>query len=265
MPLHSVIKSLNTTASTVSEQAWFKPQHAVAMFISLRGRDPGPATAPHVRASNNMLFHMPCPMDMLGAAPTPRQSCLPMSSPTHGSVMLQAQTHNYTTAKPTVMELQHSTDPPWHIQCRHFPSPLNLLNLQPRNSCPQMCFPRCISQEACSLSKQKVTPPAHLNQPYSLPCASPSSVSTPLCKHEITDFTCDFRLVFFLSPKLDPVLGGTSLPVKFTGCLLHDALIVWHPPTLFHFKTALRLLANFVDFKLINELMCKTFVPTGEN
>lgn len=36
-----------------------------AMFISLQGWDPGPAAAPCVRASNNMLSHMPFPMGVL--------------------------------------------------------------------------------------------------------------------------------------------------------------------------------------------------------
>lgn len=63
-PLHSLVKSLNTTANTGSELGLSRSAQ-FAMFISLQGWDPSPATAPCERASNNMLSHMPFPMGVL--------------------------------------------------------------------------------------------------------------------------------------------------------------------------------------------------------
>lgn len=108
------------------------------MFISLGGRDPGPASAPCVRASNNMLSHMPFPIGVLdlfqhhsrAACPWPAQH-VPWSCCKHR--------HNYARAKPTAMELLHSTDP-------HSTSSAVLsLSSQPAQLPSPLLAPRCVS------------------------------------------------------------------------------------------------------------------------
>lgn len=123
-----------------------------------------------------------------GAAPTTRQSCLPVSSPTCVSVMLQMQTCKTDCDGATA---EHR--PPRHIQR----SPLPFCSA----SAPQLWHPDVLAGNParlvwCSLFQQNVTPPVRLNQPYSLLCAAPSSVLTSFWKDEVTDFTCGFRLLF---------------------------------------------------------------------
>lgn len=143
MPLHSLVKSLTTPVNTSSEQARFKPQHAVCNVYFPGRMGPWPSRSTLCESIQQHAVPYATSHGHAGAAPTPRQSCLPMSSPTCASVMLQAQTHNYARAKPTTMELLHSMDPQ-DIQCSTLPGSAS----SPGALVPR-CFPRCTGQEAC--------------------------------------------------------------------------------------------------------------------
>lgn len=127
MPLHSLIKSFNTTVNTGSEQAQFKPQ--LSMFISLGGWDPSPATVPCVRASNNMLSHMSFPMGVLELLQQHGRAAYPCPAQRVSQSCCKCK-----HAKLTVMEPLQSTDP--HGTSSAAPS--LSARLQPHSSGTQM-------------------------------------------------------------------------------------------------------------------------------
>lgn len=174
MPLHSLVKSLNTTANTGSEQPWFKPQHAVCNVYFPARMGPRPSRSTLCESIQQHAVPYAISHGRAGAAPTPRQSCLPMSSPTRASVMPQVQINNYAMAKSTVRELLCSTDP--HGTSNAAPS------LCPHPAQPPALQLWCPDVSPDALAEKPVTRPAHLNQPYSLPSTAPTSALTPFWK-----------------------------------------------------------------------------------
>lgn len=91
MPLHSLVKSLNATATTVSKEAQFKLQHTVCNVYFPGGTGPRPSLSTLFEGIQHAVPYA-ISHRCAGPVPTPQQSCLPMASPTRASVLLQAQT-----------------------------------------------------------------------------------------------------------------------------------------------------------------------------
>lgn len=182
MLLHILVKSLKATATTVSKEAQFKLQHAVCNVYFPGRMGPRPSLSTLCESIQQHAVPYAISHKCAGPVPTPQQSCLPMASPTCAAVVLQAQTHNYATAKPTVMELLHSTGPDSTSSTvpslSPHPAQLPAHSWHP-DVFPQVHYPENPQgQCGCCPSKQKMTLSCMLRSTMLLPCAALSSALT---------------------------------------------------------------------------------------